>query len=85
VVRDGLAALLRHVGANTTVLQAHDAHEALAVIDQTRDLDAIVLDLMLPGMEGFQAISRFGRKRPDLPVIVVSSSEDPQDVRGALS
>jgi two-component system nitrate/nitrite response regulator NarL len=82
VVRDGLAALLRHVGANTT---AHDAHEALAVIDQTRDLDAIVLDLMLPGMEGFQAISRFGRKRPDLPVIVVSSSEDPQDVRGALS
>jgi DNA-binding NarL/FixJ family response regulator len=36
-------------------------------------------------MDGFQAISVFGRKRPDLPVIVLSSSEDPQDARRALA
>lgn len=85
IVRDGLAALLAHASPDTTVLQARDADEALAIIDRNRDLDAVVLDLLMPGMDGFQAISVFGRKRPDLPVIVLSSSEDPQDVRRALN
>jgi len=85
IMRDGLAALLRHASPETTVLQARDANEALTLIDRHQDLDAIILDLLMPGMDGFQAISVFGRKRPDLPVIVLSSSEDPQDARRALA
>jgi len=85
IMRDGLAALLRHASPETTVLQARDANEALTLIDRHHDLDAIILDLLMPGMDGFQAISVFGRKRPDLPVIVLSSSEDPQDARRALA
>ena len=63
IMRDGLAALLRHASPETTVLQARDAHEALTLIDRHHDLDAIILDLMMPGMDGFQAISVFGRTR----------------------
>jgi two-component system, NarL family, nitrate/nitrite response regulator NarL len=85
IVRDGLTALLAHVGPGTTVMQARDADEGLFMIDRHTDLDAIILDLMMPGMDGFQAIAVFGRKRPDLPVIVLSSSEDPADVRRALN
>jgi two-component system nitrate/nitrite response regulator NarL len=85
IMRDGLAALLKHVSPDTTVLQARDANEALTLIDRHGDLDAIILDLLMPGMDGFQAISVFGRKRPDLPVIVLSSSEDPQDARQAMA
>jgi DNA-binding NarL/FixJ family response regulator len=85
IMRDGLAALLKHVSPDTIVLQARDAVEALTLIDRHNDLDAIILDLLMPGMDGFQAISVFGRKRPDLPVIVLSSSEDPQDARRALA
>jgi DNA-binding NarL/FixJ family response regulator len=39
----------------------------------------------MPGMGGLPAIAEFGRTRPDLPVIVLSSSEDPQNARKALS
>jgi DNA-binding NarL/FixJ family response regulator len=85
IMRDGLAALLQHVSPETIVLQARDANEALTLIDRHHDLDAIILDLLMPGMDGFQAISVFGRKRPDLPVIVLSSSEDPQDARRAMA
>lgn len=85
VLRDGLAALLMQVGANTTVLQARDASEGMALVESHIDLDAIILDLAMPGMNGLQALSEFGRKRPDLPVIVLSSSEDPRDVRLALT
>ncbi|MDO9061887.1 MAG: response regulator transcription factor, partial [Bradyrhizobium sp.] len=85
VLRDGLAALLQHAGPDTTVLQARDASEGLALADSSGDLDVIILDLEMPGMKGLQALSEFGRKRPDVPVIVLSSSEDPHDVRQSLA
>lgn len=85
VLREGLAALLRQAGADTEVLLASDASEGLALIGEHADLDVVVLDLMMPGMSGWRAISEFGRKRPELPVIVLSSSEDPQDARKALA
>ncbi|MES2196152.1 MAG: response regulator transcription factor [Pseudomonadota bacterium] len=85
VLRDGLAALLQHAGPDTTVLQARDAGEGLAIADSCGDLDVIILDLEMPGMKGVEALSEFGRKRPDVPVIVLSSSEDPGDVRKSLA
>lgn len=84
VLRAGLVALLGHVGPGAIVLEAGSAQEALDLVEQHADLDVIVLDLVMPGMGGLPAISEFGRVRPDLPVVVLSSSEDPQDARKAL-
>ena len=44
VLRDGLAALLRQMGPETVVLQAGDAAQALALVAQHADLDAVVLE-----------------------------------------
>jgi DNA-binding NarL/FixJ family response regulator len=85
VVLEGLAALLRNVGPDATILTARDAKQGFATLDQHADLDVIVLDLNLPGLSGHLAIGEFGRKRPTLPIIVLSSSEDPADVRMALA
>jgi two-component system, NarL family, nitrate/nitrite response regulator NarL len=85
VLRAGLAAMLQQLGADTLVLQACDAAEGLATVQAHADLDAVLLDLMLPGMDGMTAIREFGKRRPDVPVIVLSSSEDPVDVRRALA
>jgi len=35
--------------------------------------------------DGFATLQEFGRLQPQLPVVVVSSSEDPRDVRRALA
>jgi two-component system, NarL family, nitrate/nitrite response regulator NarL len=85
VLREGLAALLQQLGPDTAVVQAKSASEAIALLQGHPDLDIILLDLMMPGMKGLDALSEFGRMRPDLPVIVLSSSEDPLDVRKALA
>jgi DNA-binding NarL/FixJ family response regulator len=85
VLREGLAALLRQAGPDAEVLQARNAPEGLILVENNSDLDVVVLDLMMPGMDGWHAISEFGRRRPDLPIIVLSSSEDPQDARKALA
>jgi two-component system, NarL family, nitrate/nitrite response regulator NarL len=85
IVRDGLAALFEQVNPGFEVFQARDAEEGLRLLDQSDNFDLVILDLFIPGVDGFEAISAFGRKRPELPVIVLSSSEDPGDVRKALA
>ena len=85
VVRDGLATLLRQMGPGTAVIEAGDASEAFALVARHGDLDVVVLDIVMPGLDGLQAIAEFGRARPELPVIVLSSSEDAQTARQALA
>ena len=85
VVRDGLAALLRQLGPEVTVLLAEGASQGLGVADAHPDLDVVILDLAMPGSDGFAALHEFGRLQPQFPVVVLSSSEDPRDVRRALA
>lgn len=85
VVRDGLAALLRQLGPEVTMLLAEGASQGLGLADGHPDLDVVILDLAMPGSDGFSALHEFGRLQPQLPVVVLSSSEDPRDVRRALA
>ena len=85
VLREGLAALLRQAGPDTSVLQARSSRDALNLLDDNDDLDVVILDLMMPGQNGLDALPEFARRRPELPVIVLSSSEDPQIARQAIA
>jgi len=85
VLRTGLTALLRQARPLDVVLEASNGREGLEVARLHPDLDAIFLDLEMPGMHGMPAIEQFGRQHPNLPVIVLSSSENPVDARRALA
>ena len=85
IVLDGLAALLTGAGKDMVVLTARDAPSGFKLLEAHPDLDIVLLDLRLPGVSGHAAIAEFGRLRPTLPVIVLSSSEDPADVRKAIA
>src|SRR5690349_13235404 len=81
--RDGLAALLHQASIETAVVQASSTDEALRLVDE-QIIDAVFMDLMMPGMSGEAAIREFKRRHPTLPIIVLSSSESPHDVRRVL-
>jgi two-component system nitrate/nitrite response regulator NarL len=85
VVREGLAALLRQLAPEVTVLLAESGSQGLDLTNEHPDLDLVILDLAMPGSDGFAILQEFGRLQPQLPVVVVSSSEDPRDVRRALA
>jgi DNA-binding NarL/FixJ family response regulator len=85
VVRDGLAALLRQLAPEVTVLLAEGGSQGLDLANGHPDLDLVVLDLAMPGSDGFAVLHEFGRILPQLPVVVLSSSENPRDVRRALA
>ena len=85
IVRAGLAALLHEPGVAIEVVQAATAAEGLMQIAAHGDLDAVFLDLNMPGEDGFAALDTIGKRHPELPVILLSSSENPADVRRALA
>jgi two-component system, NarL family, nitrate/nitrite response regulator NarL len=85
IMRDGLTALLQQTSTNVQVFSAPNADEGLKLLDQSNDFDLVILDLFIPGTDGFEAISAFGRSHPEVPVIVLSASDDPRDARKALA
>src|SRR3546814_1849869 len=68
-----LSKTLRSRGLN--VLVAQDGHKALVQLEQHADIDWVLMDVMMPGMDGHQA-TREIRKRTEwreLPVIAVTA------------
>jgi len=85
VVREGLSALLLTFGPDTKVVGAEDGPHALAAVDAHSDLDVVILDLAMPGMNGMKVLEELGARRPGLPVMVLSASEDPEFVRQTMA
>jgi len=62
--------------------EAHSAEEAESVLPSA-DWDLVVLDLNLPGMDGFEFLQRL-RKSSTVPVMIVSARDEDEDVVMAL-
>jgi len=62
------------------VLTASSGPEALAIC-QSGDVDIILLDVMMPGMDGFEVCSRLkaDRKTSHIPVLMVTALDQPSD------
>jgi DNA-binding response OmpR family regulator len=65
-----------------TVVAAGDGREGLDLATQAR-LDLVVLDLLLPGLNGLQVLRELQRAKPELPVVILSARSDlPTKLRG---
>jgi DNA-binding NarL/FixJ family response regulator len=82
--REGLLHVLKELGTDPDVVQAADYPSAIETAGRNLDLDLALLDLNMPGMDGLTGVRTFRAKFPLLPVIVLSASECPDDVKSAL-
>jgi signal transduction histidine kinase/FixJ family two-component response regulator len=70
-------------GAGFQTKTACSADEAFGIA-KTADLDVIVLDIMMPGMDGLAALQEFNRILPNVPVIIVTSHSTAENAISAL-
>jgi DNA-binding NarL/FixJ family response regulator len=83
--REGVRLVLESlVDGPLEVIEASDYIQALAAIRADASVDVGLVDLNMPGMDGFSGIEALKRACPDLHLVVVSASEHPNDVRRAL-
>ena len=68
------------------VLKAYDGEEAIRAIDTSSHLSLVLLDMMLPKIDGSDVLKhiRYEKGLRDLPVIIVSAKTDESDVVTAL-
>jgi len=82
-VRDGMELVLRRHGYRVSI--AATGETALTLLDTPAgaDVELAVLDLMLPGMDGFEVCRRI-RARSTMPVIMLTARGDDPDIVGGL-
>jgi CheY-like chemotaxis protein len=55
-----------------TVLTAKDGQSGIAVFD-AEQIDAVVLDYAMPGMDGGKVAAILRQRRPDIPIMMLSA------------
>jgi len=82
--REGVKPLLARLHPSARVMEAANGAEVLHAARAQQDFDLVLLDLAMPGVDGFAGLAAFRAHAPSTPVVVLSASEDAADVRAAL-
>ena len=69
--RAGLRVLLQDLGGFEVVAEAGDGRDALRQVGEHRP-DVVLMDLMMPGLNGLEATARVAREFPGVRVLVLS-------------
>ena len=84
VVRSGIRAELDGAEGIEVVGEASSGDEALRLVEELRP-DVLVLDVVMPGMDGVEATCLLRERHPDLRILALSAYEDNEYVFGLLS
>ena len=84
LIQLALQRVLEELDASLELFQAHDAPAARSALAVEPHVDLIVLDLTLPGYDGFDLLGELRRNWPGIPVLVLSATHDRATIEAAL-
>lgn len=83
--RDALSGIISAGFSGATVVSAEDLTTTINALEATNDVDLVLLDLNMPGVQGFSGLIFLRGQYPTIPIIVVSGSEDLDTIRRSIS
>ena len=83
LVREGLMQTLLQLEDGISCSGAENSDEALRLL-QEGDYSLILLDLMLPGINGMAFLGVLRKRYPALPVVILSALDDPDTMARAM-
>jgi DNA-binding NarL/FixJ family response regulator len=84
LICEALRQVLQALDRQLELLEASTCAEALELTRRNEDISLILLDLALPGVDGFEALRQLRDGFPSIPVVVLSASEQPETVIRAI-
>lgn len=72
----GLTSVLKNLKPTFTLLGAADAQSGLPLMREHQRIDLVLIDIVLPGMDGFEAVSVYGAAFPHIPRVLISGRDD---------
>lgn len=83
--REGLVLALAQGAPDLTVVAVSGGNEAIATLDAHPGIGMVVMDYYLPDIGGSALLQRLRQSRPGIRVLVLTASEDPDDMHTALT
>jgi DNA-binding NarL/FixJ family response regulator len=84
LILEALHHVLKQLDQDVAVFEGEDADSARALTAAHPDADLMLLDLNLPGSNGFALLAELRATYPMIPVVVLSGSEASEDVLQAI-
>src|SRR3546814_4304788 len=82
--REALRGAVQRLLPDAQLREAEDVDALYALVEDEPDADLLLLDLNMPGAQGFSALVHLRALHPQLPIVMVSAREEPAVMRRAL-
>ena len=82
--RSALSGTLQRELTQPQIIEAEDINSLQQCVDANSHTNLILLDLHMPGAEGFSALVFLTAHYPNIPVMIVSAHEEPEIIRRAM-
>ncbi len=85
MIREGISDTLKQMCPEISIYEADNASSTLNLLTQEQNFSFALIDLFMPGANEFSLLRKLCKDNPELPVIVFSASEDPQNITKSLN
>lgn len=82
--RDALRQAVATVVPSATIDEAGSFEDLTALLEKAAEVDLILLDLTMPGISGFSGLIYLRAQYPEIPVVIVSATDDGATIRRSL-
>ncbi len=84
LIREALTDTFLALGGAYSISSVPDGAGLWAALSSQPDTALVLLDLFMPGPDGFELLAGIRQSFPDVKVVVLTASEDPDDLRAAM-
>jgi len=82
--RDGMRYVLQQLADEVEILDASSFPEAMQLAESHAEIGLALLDLNMPGSDGALSVRTFNTRHPQMPLVVVSGSEQREDMERVM-
>lgn len=82
--RDGMRYVLQQLAEEVEILDASSFTEAMQLAGVHAGINLVLMDLHMPGSDGVLSVRTFNQKHPEMPLVVVSGSEQREDMERVM-
>jgi len=84
LILEALHHVLRALDGGATIHDARTAEDGRRLVAEHPDARLLILDLSLPGADGFSLLHELRNAYPSIPVVVLSASDQREDIMRAI-